>query len=491
LTITDSNGCQASDNLILSNPSQLIPTIVSNPVTCGISGGSAIISIIGGLTPYQYSWSNGFNGTNPQNLDPQTYTVTISDNNSCTIVSTCNIGITGNIPIQIIQPQEILCPGDNTASLSATTSSVNVPMSWIWSTGSQNSSISNLFTGQYNVSVTDSWGCTGTTTWAIEEPELLTTTFNLQNINCRGYNNGRISCSTSGGTEPYSYLWVTGTSGSVLDNLVAGTYSVTTTDNNGCTTSDSGNIMEPSVELAVSTVASNASCFGEDDAKIYSNATGGTPPYSYTWQHLQHLFNVANIYSAFAGNYYLTVTDSENCAAFASVTISEPAQLSLTTEAINPSCTGNNNGEITVYAEGGSAPYSYSWNNGISQLNLISNLIEGNYNITVTDAFGCDMTTGIVELADVDIDCIKIPNAFTPNSDGPNDTWIIEGIGLFPSAEIMVFNRWGQKLFQARGDEEAWDGTYKNKPVPTGPYLYIIQLFNRNESYTGIVTVVY
>jgi gliding motility-associated-like protein len=90
-----------------------------------------------------------------------------------------------------------------------------------------------------------------------------------------------------------------------------------------------------------------------------------------------------------------------------------------------------------------------------------------------------------------EVDCIKIPNAFTPNSDGVNDTWIIENIDLFPGSYTYVYNRWGQELFMAKPTEDPWDGRFNGKFVPSGTYLYVINLYNGTKPYTGTVTVVY
>jgi gliding motility-associated-like protein len=90
----------------------------------------------------------------------------------------------------------------------------------------------------------------------------------------------------------------------------------------------------------------------------------------------------------------------------------------------------------------------------------------------------------------MDVDCIKIPNAFTPNGDGPNDTWIIENIDLFPGAYMYIYNRWGQELWIGRPGDE-WNGQYNGKFVPAGTYLYIINLYDGSKPYTGTVTVIY
>ena len=94
-------------------------------------------------------------------------------------------------------------------------------------------------------------------------------------------------------------------------------------------------------------------------------------------------------------------------------------------------------------------------------------------------------------LEDVDEDCISIPNAFTPNGDGVNDTWIIENIDMFPQSYLHVYNRWGQIVFESKGINDPWDGKFNNKFVPTGTYLYVLELFDGTNPRTGLVSVVY
>ena len=127
----------------------------------------------------------------------------------------------------------------------------------------------------------------------------------------------------------------------------------------------------------------------------------------------------------------------------------------------------------------------------MSPVENITGLIQGSYIITITDFNNCEYELNPILLEDVDEDCIKIPNAFTPNGDGINDTWIIENIDMFPSAYIHVYNRWGQQIFEAKGLDDPWDGTYNGKFVPAGTYIYIVNLYDGTDARTGFVTVIY
>jgi gliding motility-associated-like protein len=97
----------------------------------------------------------------------------------------------------------------------------------------------------------------------------------------------------------------------------------------------------------------------------------------------------------------------------------------------------------------------------------------------------------IITLLDVPEECLRIPNAFTPNGDGNNDTWIIENLEYYPQSWVQIFNRWGQLLYEGYSSNEGWDGTYNNHFVPTGSYYYIIRTNTEASPLTGILSVIY
>lgn len=156
---------------------------------------------------------------------------------------------------------------------------------------------------------------------------------------------------------------------------------------------------------------------------------------------------------------------------------------------INPSCIGNDDGYIEITVMGGSPPYIYQWGEQTASIEYIAGLMQGTYTFTVTDSQGCSFSTESIELEDTQVDCISIPNAFTPNNDGINDSWIIENIEIFPWAIVQVFNRWGQLVYEGYGSGTPWDGTWNGNIVPTGSYIYSVDLLNGTK-YCGIVTVV-
>ena len=126
-----------------------------------------------------------------------------------------------------------------------------------------------------------------------------------------------------------------------------------------------------------------------------------------------------------------------------------------------------------------------------SDSSVFVNLHSGIYSVFATDANGCSTGISNIVIAASDVDCLHIPNVFTPNGDGVNDEWIIENIEFFPDARISVYNRWGQALYKGRGNSERWDGSYRGHFVPAGVYTYVISLESVEEKYEGTVTVLY
>jgi gliding motility-associated-like protein len=220
-------------------------------------------------------------------------------------------------------------------------------------------------------------------------------------------------------------------------------------------------------------------------------ASGGSEPYYYTvWTNTVVAIG-QEVNSLSQGNYTIHVKDNNNCTTSEAVYIGEPAPLEASVLVSNPSCMGSNDGFIQVVAAGGTEPYSYFFNEMKWFSSTYGNLVEGVYEVAVSDTSGCSYEVGKVTLNDSFLDCVLIPTAFSPNSDGINDKWEIRNFDNYPGAQVQVFNRWGQPVYSAISGQDPWDGTFDGKFVISGPYLYYVNLKNDTDPYTGTVTVVY
>ncbi|HOE04861.1 MAG TPA: gliding motility-associated C-terminal domain-containing protein [Bacteroidales bacterium] len=490
VTVTDAHGCTITNQILITEPVALQVAATSQPVQCGITLGSASAQVIGGTMPYSYSWTGGSTSQQALGLISGTYTVLVSDANSCTASAVVYVGMQGTGVVHITETQPILCNGESNAVLTAEMINGISPVSYLWSNSATGATVQNLSAGIYSVTATDSWGCSGSQSQMISQPTAIFAASSATPVSCYGGNNGSASVNVSGGTAPYTYFWSNGSSSQSLADVVAGNYVLTITDSHNCTLVSNVVVNQPDAPVTLNMVVTHISCFGEHDGAVNLNVTGGTPPYSYEWLMGTFTTNEEDITNLYEGMYNLTVTDANACVTSTIAVVSQPAALSATWVSGSPSCIGNHDGYIEVAAVGGTEPYQFAWSGGVSPVFIISGLVEGEYMVTVVDARACTTEIGPIVLTDRPEDCIRIPNAFTPNGDGINDTWIIENVELYPDSYVQVFNRWGQALYEAKGSEEPWDGTYNGKPVPTAPYIYIFNFLNGEEPRTGIVTVV-
>lgn len=213
------------------------------------------------------------------------------------------------------------------------------------------------------------------------------------NINCFGNNTGSATVNVSGGISPVTYLWNTGDTTATVSNLIAGTYTVTATDANGCQSIETFTLTQ-SPQLTVSVTSSaNVSCNGLSNGSATALATGGTGNSTYLWSSGG---TGASETGLGAGTYTVTVTDSLNCTSLDSVTITQPDTLLLTVALqTSPSCFGDLNGAVTVATTGGTTPYTYNWSSGGTSATE-TGLGAGSYGVIVTDSLGCSDTLNII-----------------------------------------------------------------------------------------------
>ncbi|MDT0642193.1 MBG domain-containing protein [Zunongwangia sp. F363] len=249
--------------------------------------------------------------------------------------------------------------------------------------------------------------------------ELKATISSQTNVSCNGSATGSLTVTATGGGANYSYIWInekdsslesstlgTSSSSNTVTGLKAGTYKVTITDGFGCTATASATITEPSSLLTASAaVDRNVSCNGGIDGGATATATGGNPPYTYSWSNEQNTATIGH-YTTYdpveekyspekaplpAGTYTVTVTDASGCTDTANITITQPAALSATAAAqTNISCNGGADGSATVSVTGGTKGYSYSWAPSGGNEATATGLSAGNYTVTITDANGCE-----------------------------------------------------------------------------------------------------
>ena len=491
VTVYDSGGCSAALQCNVQQPMEITPSLVTRDLQCGVVEGSISAVVVGGTRPYTYIWSNGAADA-PDNigLAVGTYGLTVVDANMCQASAEAQILMQGMLSVNITVSQPISCHGYNDGIIAAQCPDAAGQPYYSWSTGNASPEIYNLFEGAYMVTITDAWGCTGQAGINLVSPPEMNLQTYIESPLCYDSHDGKIVATAFGGVAPYTYLWNTSTTESELTNVGMGTYSLTITDQVGCSAVKSITLEAPAA-ISIDATATGINCNGEKTGKIEVQATGGVEPYSYSIDNLIRPSMVSVFNNLNAGYYVVRVTDNNGCDAIESVLVYQPDALLMNVDIQHPFCRNSRTGQIEMSAVGGVEPYMYYWNESKSDVAVLPNMPSGEYTLYVVDANGCKSDETEVVLTDVDVPCLRIPNVFTPNGDGVNDTWLIDNVEMFPAAEVYVFNRWGQLMFTSKGYNEPWDGRYRGHFVPAGTYMFIIDLFDDEEPYRGSVTIIY
>ncbi|HLG03953.1 MAG TPA: SprB repeat-containing protein, partial [Bacteroidia bacterium] len=351
---------------------------------------SASFTTSGGQTPTgTFTWTPGVNAVSNT---PYCFTVTVSDDacpfNGSQTFAFC-ITVSG-FALNITSTGTNCGSPNGTASV--TVSGGTGPFSYSWSpTGGNSASASGLAAGNYTVTVSENNGCVSTSSVAVTQGQASgTIQSSINNISCYGGNNGSASVSVTGGQQPYTYAWSNAATTASINNLTAGSYSLTVTTANGCQSTATVIITQPASVLAAATnINSHVNCNNASNGVATANASGGTSPYLFSWNSTPAQ-NTATANGLGAGTYTVVVTDDNGCTASGAVTITQPPAL-LTSSTINPvTCNGGSNGSAQVNVSGGVTPYSFAWNTSPAQFTAgVTNLPAGNYNCTITDANGC------------------------------------------------------------------------------------------------------
>jgi len=396
VTVTDQCGNNSTKEIELTLPEALTTSLSANPATIACNGGTTSITNTpdGGTAPYQYFWSNSTNEQNLAGVSADTYTVTVRDNNGCSVVESLEITQPDAFTASL-SATEIPCHGV-TSTITSTVNGGTTPYAYAWETGETSQNLTGVSGGTYSVTVTDANNCITTATITVNEPVELTSSLSAGEIGCNG-GVADITNTVNGGTEPITYEWSNGANTQSLTGVGAGTYSVTVTDNNGCSAVQSATISQPDA-LTASLTAGTINCNGET-TNITSTVNGGTQNYSYAWSNgatTEDLTGVA------AGTYNVTVTDANTCTASAIITVSEPDVLTVSISGSTSVC-ANTTSTLTANVQGGTSNYTYLWNDGTATVSIRTPQLTTatEYSVTVTDANNCSVSASVnVEIGD-------------------------------------------------------------------------------------------
>lgn len=490
VVVTDASGCSETATVTVNSSNGPTLTLISSSdVSCfGEEDGSAEVEAAGGTPGYTYTWNPGaLNGAVQNGLAAGNYTVSVEDDDGCVT----------SIQVDIIEPDEIvLNTSSNPSSCTVDDGSATVnasggtgALSYSWTPGGETTAtINNVGAGIYSVTVTDAEGCSvsaNVNVSSVNGP--LVVIDNIINPTCAGELNGSATATVSGGTTPYTYQWnPSGGNAATASGLGAGTYSVTVTDDAGCTTIEEVTLVDPSPIVATGNVTP-ADC-GDNNGEIVISASGGTGAYTYTWD--PNVSNAANASNLAAGNYTVIVTDANGCSSSETFTVGQSD--SIPTFIVPSSGTITQGGSIILNVETDptSTITSYTWSpsEGLSCTDCpnptASPTETTTYTVVIITDDGCIGEAQITIVVDEPCGETYLPTMFSPNNDGVNDEFCVLGNCVI-GVELNIYNRWGERVFQTTDPTQCWRGNHRGKPVNTGVYAYKARIFLNNGTELG------
>ena len=397
VTVTDGNGCTATNCGTVAEPTAIETSVTLSGDCDGDSDIDASITVTGGVPEYSINWSNGATGTSIAGLTPNTtYSVTVTDINGCNDIETFTTPSEPSGLALTTSGESVTCIGDNNGSATVVPAGGVAPYVIAWSTGSSSTTISDLAAGNYDVTVNDANGCTGIQTITVAEGTSVSVSSETIASACGDSGTGSFSLVPSGGMAPYFFMYENGigepTSGQV-SNLAAGTYNVTVGDAQGCTTVTTVNVPQIA-EFTTSASATAESCGGAADgtASVVNISENAVLPVSYLWDNGSMNESTEGLS---AGAHSVTVTDANGCIAITQVTVAPGTSINFSNLSTPSACGDVGTGSISVAPLTGTAPFTYTYENGIGNPDSgqVMDLVAGTYNVTVTDANGCSSTT--------------------------------------------------------------------------------------------------
>ena len=549
--IVDSIGCVHSEQFVVNQPTQILSNEILYPPSCfNFSDGSIAIYPSGGVSSLSYFWLPPATGNSDSlyGLSFGVYSLVVNDGNSCLDTIEINLQAPPRLELNFLSVDSILSCYGETTLLDLVNSGGIAPYSIIWNDGYSNHQ-RVVGAGNYSVEVIDDNGCSEIISIEITEPDQLQILLEYTNMTCDS--GGTASVTSSGGTSPISFFWSTGDTLQNIDSLWGTVYWIIAVDS--CGNSDSVGFELTPYELEIEIIydeithvaevnivsTSSAGPFNYVWTNIFGDTISfdaitqnlcegvyfatttdiingcfsldtivvdfllpfgiinletttiledielwGFAPYLYLWDNgdtTQHS-------SICPGSHWVEVTDSIGCMIREDFTIDNIVISLDPADAIILCDLENIDIDLEASAVGGTMPFSYLWWNGSSDNPINLGMSPGNYSITVTDTNGCFVDTNF-QIATITSDCV--PNVFSPNGDGINDSWSLEDTFLYAESEVRIYGRFGKLIFQSVGYHTPWDGTNENgQDLPDGVYFYHLEIGNGFDPIQGTVTII-
>lgn len=400
VVVTDqADASTATATVSITQPASLptLSVLSVNNALCNQSNGSATVTVMGGTSPYTFNWSPCCgNSATLSNASPGTYTCTVTDSNGCNGFITVTISNqSGPTAFSISAAPGTICNGGSSV-LTTTVIGGTAPYTYLWtnpgnslsSTTSSSPTATPTTTTTYTATVSDANGCVLTNTTTVAVNQAVTASITATDPTCN-QNNGSLALNVTQAAPPYSILWSNAQTTPVISNLSAGLYSVTVTDNNGCTLGLSTGLNNMGGPI-LSTSATSTGCTNANNGSV-TVTPSGIAPFTYVWN-TNPVQTTATAAGLTAGNYMVSVTDALGCVTTAPQTVNAlTGNLFFYAQQTSVDICNSNSGAATTMVMGGTQPYSYAWSNGATTP-AISGVTGGVYTVTVSDVNGCSLS---------------------------------------------------------------------------------------------------
>ncbi len=469
VTVNGANNCTSTATVTVSSTNAIILSNNSTNTTCGNSNGTVSTSITAGTGPYTYEWSPGGATTaSVSNLASGNYTVTVTGAGGCTASGTISVG--SSTALSVTPSATAASCNQSNGSASVSVSGGSGTYTYLWENQATTSSISNLATGEYDVTINDGQGCTSTETVSVPQNSSLTGSASLTEVQCGQTNSGAIDLSVSGGTPGFTYAWSPGGATTQdLSGLAAGDYTITITDASGCQyittyTVDSENTM------VVDGNAQDETCKGYQDGTVDLSVTGASGNVTYLWT--PGNATTQDISSLGEGSYSVTVTDVGNgCSSTLNFTIQAGYNFPVSISQSGDTLTATTSPNYQWYHNGVLIP------NATSQTYVIT---EGGYFYCIVGSQNCEFTSNSIETSCICSNSIEDNSLFHGFSVYPNpaneELNVVISLTSVEVASVTLIDLTGRRLWLKNEKDKADNFAWKIPVADIAAGNYFVQI---------------